>query len=236
MNPVIINRKAWEIILISIVCCFALYLIEQVFMVNYLVKTILKIWLFISTPLIYLRVFNKQALNKNDNLIVNKINRRGYLIRNLTFGVTIGLGAFLIVICTYLLLKNYINIDGIVQELQVKLKITKTNYLLVGIYIILGNSFIEEFFFRGFVFLELNKLGNIRIAYLFSSILFSIYHISIFKTWFSPIITGIALLGLFVIGLVFDWVDTKINGIWNSWIIHILADIAVIAIGYTMIR
>ena len=106
--------------------------------------------------------------------------------------------------------------------------------MLVGIYITLGNSFLEEFFFRGFIFLNLYNQGYKKIAYIYSSLLFGVYHIAIFKTWFSPLLTVLALLGLVIAGIVFNWIDTKSENFINSWIVHILADSAIIIIGMGM--
>ncbi|TAH63854.1 MAG: CPBP family intramembrane metalloprotease, partial [Gottschalkiaceae bacterium] len=96
------------------------------------------------------------------------------------------------------------------------------------------NSFLEEFFFRGFIFLNLYKLGFKKGAYIFSSILFSLYHIGIFKNWFNPLLIILAVSGLISVGFIFNYIDTKSKSFINSWIVHILADAAIMLIGLRM--
>jgi membrane protease YdiL (CAAX protease family) len=115
--------------------------------------------------------------------------------------------------------------------METKSKITAANFIFIAIYITLGNSLLEEFFFRGFIFLNLRQLGKEKFAYLFSALLFAIYHISIFQSWFTLPLMLLSLFGLFTIGIVFNWLNTKTNTIINSWIVHIFADLAIILIG-----
>jgi len=154
---------------------------------------------------------------------------------NLRYGIILGVSSFVIVILTFMFVKDYINIADIISELENKSKINPTNFILVGLYIIFINSFLEELFFRGFVFLNLYKLGHRKLGYIFSSLLFSLYHITIFQTWFNIYLTSLALVGLITIGLIFNYVDTKSQNFLNSWIIHILADCAIIAIGIKLL-
>ncbi len=146
-------------------------------------------------------------------------------------GVLFGVIAFAVILLTYYFAQDMLDLQGIVQELTGKSGITPANFLLVGLYITFGNSFLEEFFFRGFVFLSLYRRGKKVAAYLFSAGLFGLYHIAIFQTWFNPWLIGLALFGLVGVGLVFNWLNTKPGGFLNSWVTHILADIAIILIG-----
>lgn len=82
--------------------------------------------------------------------------------------------------------------------------------------------------------MTLYQKGNKKLAYIFSALLFSIYHVSIFKTWFNWIVIALALTGLFIGGIIFNAINVKAKSIVNSWIIHIFADIAIILIGIKM--
>jgi hypothetical protein len=61
--------------------------------------------------------------------------------------------------------------------------------------------------------------------------LFAIYHVAIFKNWFSPAIFLLALFGLIVVGLLFSWMDARAHNIVNSWIAHAIADSVIMIIG-----
>lgn len=219
--------KKIYILLLAIVSCIVLYILEQVISVNYLFKTIAKIIVFVIIPIYYMKKMN----SKNTKKLLNISNVK---ISELKIGFILGMFSFSIIMLAYLVLKEYIDFNIISNELQTKLMVTPKNFIIVGIYITFVNSFIEEFFFRNFIFLNLNSLGYRKLAYTFSSFLFGIYHIAIFKTWFSPFIMAIALFGLIGVGFIFNWLNIKSKNILNSWIVHILADSAIILIGMNM--
>lgn len=215
------------IILSTLLACFILYVVEQGVGVNYAIKTILKISIFIGLPISYVKLINKQ--NISEALKLKNLN-----LRDFKTGFIAGLLFFTIVMGAYFIVGNQIDFHMIAQELQTKLKVTPLNFIFIGLYITFGNSFLEEFFFRGFIFMNLYELRSKKIAYVYSSILFSLYHIAIFRTWFTLPITFLALFGLVSVGFLFNWMDTKSRNFINSWIAHIFADIAVILIGLRM--
>lgn len=70
--------------------------------------------------------------------------------------------------------------------------ITETTFLIVFLYIMFGNSLLEEYFFRGIVHDNMSNISRVG-AYILSALMFSLYHITIFGTWFSGWILGLAL-------------------------------------------
>jgi membrane protease YdiL (CAAX protease family) len=219
--------KKSYIIISSLVACTILYSLEQALAVDYLTKTVAKLLLFTLIP--YFHVRGIAAFNFKGHLYFGKSATSTF-----TPGLILGAASFLVIIAAYFLLKGHLDLAGIAQELQVKGKITPSNFIFVGLYIMFGNSFLEEFFFRGFIFLNLYQQGFRKFAYTYSSILFGLYHIAIIKTWFNPLLIMLALLGLMGIGFVLNWLDTKSGTIINSWLVHIMADSAIILIGLRM--
>ncbi|HHT70479.1 MAG: type II CAAX endopeptidase family protein [bacterium] len=214
------------IIAASTLSCALLYWIEQGIGVSYLLKTAFKLLLLISVPIIYERFVKKEKAE-----ILNFKNWRHTSVwPGLIFGVVFAL----VLLLAYFLVGPQIELPRIAVELENKLKINPANFLFVGLYITLGNSFIEEFFFRGFIFLTLLESGRPKTAYLLSSCLFAIYHVAIFRNWFSPPIFLLALFGLIVVGLLFSWMDARHHNFVNSWIAHALADSVIIIIGMHM--
>ena len=216
--------KKRYIILSSLIVCILLYFVEQVLVVSYVVKTVIKILFFTLIPYVYMRTIKKQQLSK-------AINYKDIDKHHLKMGFLFGMISFLIIIIAFYLLSNNINMESILGNLQSKSKINASNFIFVGLYITLGNSFLEEYFFRGFIFLNLYELNSKKSAYIYSSVLFGLYHIAIFKTWFNIELVVLALIGLISVGFLFNWLDTKSKNFINSWIVHILADSAIILIG-----
>jgi membrane protease YdiL (CAAX protease family) len=219
--------KKKYVVFSSLLACIILYFVEQVLVVNYVVKTAIKVLFFILIPYLYMKLIKKQPFSKS-------INYKNIEKHHLKLGFLFGILSFLIILIAYYVLRDIINLQGISEDLQNKSKITASSFIFVGFYITLGNSFIEEYFFRGFIFLNLYELKSKKFAYIYSSLLFGVYHIGIFKTWFNVKLVGLALIGLISIGFVFNYLDTKSKNFVNSWIVHILADSAIIIIGLKM--
>lgn len=219
--------KKKYIILSSLIACIILYYVEQVLVVSYLVKTVIKILFFIFIPYAYSKIIKKQKISK-------AINYKNIDKEHLKMGFLFGILSFFIILITYYLLRNIIDLKSISEKLQSNSKITASSFIYVGLYITFINSFLEEYFFRGFIFLNLYEFKRKKFAYIYSSLLFGIYHIAIFKTWFNIGLVGLALIGLISIGFIFNWLDTRSKNFINSWIVHILADSAIIIIGLRM--
>ncbi|WP_430785695.1 CPBP family intramembrane glutamic endopeptidase [Virgibacillus flavescens] len=130
----------------------------------------------------------------------------------------------------YLLLNPILDMNRIKEDLVNRLGITKTGFIFVGIYVAFGNSFLEEYFFRGFIFFHLPR----KWGYIYGPLLFSSYHIPMIIFWFSPLLVFVCFLGLWAIGMVFHKVNEKNGTIWASWVIHVCADIMIILIGFTL--
>jgi membrane protease YdiL (CAAX protease family) len=219
--------KRRYIILSSLIACILLYFVEQVLIVSYVIKTSIKIMFFILIPYIYMKFIKKQSQSK-------ALNYKNIDKNHLKMGFLFGILSFLIILIAYYILRNVIDLQSISEDLQNKSKITASSFIFVGLYITLGNSFLEEYFFRGFIFLNLYEHNSKKFAYIYSSLLFGLYHIGIFKAWFNIELVGLALLGLIAVGFIFNWLDTKSENFINSWIVHILADSAIILIGLRM--
>jgi membrane protease YdiL (CAAX protease family) len=159
-------------------------------------------------------------------LVVYRSHFKAYRI-----GVALGVCAGAIIGMAFIVLNPWLDLEKISSELIQKSRITPQIFIWVGLYITFGNSFLEEFFFRGFVFQNLAEMGYVRTGYAFSALLFSVYHLSIFATWFSGPLVILALVSLFTVGMIFNYVNVKTQTIINSWIMHLLADAAIIVIG-----
>ena len=221
------KKKYAYIIISSLIACILLYYVEQIVMANYVTKTLVKVVLFTMIPFCYFKLYKKSTFAKA--LHGKTLNKK-----ELKIGFLLGFASFLILIITYILLKNKIHLQGIVQDLASK-SITPTNFIYIAFYVTFVNSFLEEFFFRGFIFLNLYEMKFKKIAYLYSSLLFALYHIAIFKSWFNPWLLALALTGLLAVGFLFNFIDTKSKNFINSWIVHILADMAIVLIGMSIL-
>ena len=152
----------------------------------------------------------------------------------LRLGLPLGGGVFLFLLGAYALLGPYFDFSAVTGALETNMGVTGRNFWLVSLYIALINSFLEEFFFRGFGFLSLSESLGRKWACLFSSLLFALYHVAIMASWFSLALFSLLTAGLAAAGLLFNWLDSRTNSLYPSWFVHICANLAINTIGFLL--
>ncbi len=223
-----IKNKLRYLVVSSIITVAFLYIFDQVMTLSYMNKIFLKMVLFTIFPMIYI-------IQTGDNILkssLRNLKRDRTDNHRVNLGAVLGFIVFSIIIVAYIIMNKYIDSDQLILEFQEKYKINKGNLMSYSIYLVFVNSFLEEFFFRGFIFLNIKKLGMKKTAYVFSSILFALYHIANFQNWFHVIMFILVLFGLFVGGCIFNYLDDKPETFLNSWFVHICADLAIVLIGF----
>lgn len=110
---------------------------------------------------------------------------------SVNYGVSLGLVSMVVIGVTYILLRDMIDWSAIRSSMESR-GITETTFVIVFLYIMFGNSLLEEYFFRGIVHYNMSSISRVG-AYILSALMFSLYHITIFGTWFSGWILGLAL-------------------------------------------
>ena len=216
------KKEKYGVIFITVICCIIMALIETVVEPPYFVKSASKAAVFLALPflsmkLLRIKVFDRSfALNKKT------------LLKLLLLGLCI----YSVIIGAWFLTKNTFDYAALVDSLSADQKVDGGSFIWVALYISFGNSFLEEFLFRFLAFLKLSEFTTKRTAYLFSSAMFAVYHIAMIGASFPPLLLTVALIGLFIGGVVFDFVDEKSKNIYHSWIIHMFADFAIMTIWY----
>lgn len=216
-------KNKYFIIISSAIACIIMYCIEQHLGASYINKTISKLCIFTLLPYTYMKIVKKQN-------IVESLNLKTFSFHRIKVGIILGFCSFTIVLIGYMIFSKYIDIENILQELN-KINVSRNNFIYVGLYIIFINSFLEEFFFRGFVFLNIYEEEHKLLGYIYSAFLFAIYHMAMIKTWFNPYLIGVSLISLMVVSIVFNYLNTISKNFINSWIVHMMADSAIILIG-----
>ena len=219
------KEKASGIIVLVIICCVFMALIETIIEPAYIVKSALKVVVFLLLPLVYAKITHTKLLDE-----FFKIDKRGMM-------KLFVLGSFIyaVILGAYTLTKNFFDYASLVQSLSADQKVNSGSFIGVALYISFCNSFLEEFFFRFVAFIRLSKYTARKIAYIFSSGMFAVYHIALIGMSFPPLMLLLALIGLAIGGLLFDYVDSKNENIYHSWVIHMFADFAIMTIWYLYI-
>ena len=217
-------KKTVAISVIVIVFCIIMALIDGVLQADYAIKSAIKLVMFLGFPALY-TLLDKDLKIKP----LFTLNKQGI---KLALGLCIPLYA--VILGGYLLLKDVFDFSAITKNLTEGIGVTGNNFIYVSLYISFVNSLLEEFFFRGFAFLTLKRVATRRFAYLFSSIVFALYHVAMMIGWFDISVFAIILCGLFAGGLIFDYLNEKSGSIYPSWFVHMFANFAINTIGFML--
>ena len=216
------KRSIWLIIGMVFFGCLIMAIVDAVIVPCYAVKSLIKLALFLAITLLYSLTRHRAPLRS-----LFRVQSR----RNITEPLFLGLAVYGVIIGGFLLGGKFIDWSAVSSSLQN----SQENIFLMGAYISLINSLLEEFFFRGFAFLVLKEISGPRLAYLFSAGIFSLYHIAIMHSWFSPLVFILMLVGLFFAGLLFNWLNERYQNLYASWMVHMFANLAINTIGLLLI-
>ena len=220
------QRNQYIICIAAIVCCGIMAAVDGILRPGYALKSIIKIAVFLLIPLLLSR--------KDPNLVCLQLFRPKK--KGPISAILVGVGIYILIIGAYFLIGPFFDFSKIADSLTKNAGVTKENFLFVSIYISFINSFLEEFFFRGFIFSNLKVAANRSVAYLFSALLFSFYHVAIMIGWFSPALFLLVMTGLTVGGVIFNWLNEKLDTIYASWLTHMFANFAINTIGFILLN
>ncbi len=220
-----ICKKALWLISTVIISCIAMAIIETIIEPAYFIKSLLKIMLFLFVPIIFIKMQREKVFD--DSFSLNKTS-----ILKLS---GLGLIIYAIIMVAFVLTKGIFSYPSLVNSLSADQNVSQNSFIWVAVYISFCNSLLEEFLFRFIAFIKLSEYTTKNIAYIFSSCMFALYHVAMVGSSFPLPLLLLALVGLTIGGAIFNYVDDKSRNIYNSWIIHMFADFAIMTIWYIYI-
>ena len=204
-------------------CSLTMTLMDTFLELSYGPRSLLKIMMFMIIPLMYFMKY-KEDLPKIKQLFLPRK-------KDLLLALVLGAGVYGVIFAAYFLFRNLIDLNTIQDALLENVGVSVENFLAVALYISFVNSLLEEFFFRGYAFILLKNEVKPVIAYVFSAFLFAFYHVGMTLTWFHPVIYVLAMLGLFIGGLIFNALNDRCGQLYPSWLVHMCANFAINTIG-----
>lgn len=218
------TKRISAIVILVLLCCGVMAMVDGIWQPNYAVKSGVKLLLFLACPLVY-SSFDKKLRLKD----LFRFDKKGFKI-----ALMLCIPLYILIVGGYLLLKNVFDFSAITDALMGNVGVNGENFVFVALYISFINSLLEEFFFRGFAFLGLKNFVNEKTAYIFSAAAFAVYHIAIMTGWFSVGLFILIMAGLFAGGLIFNFLNSKSNNIYTSWLVHMFANFAINTIGFML--
>lgn len=216
------KKKFLYIIIPSVIAIAIMYCVDNIICPDYFLKSLIKVILFGGCVVLFGVTCKENTLKENFHLKKKKSFLVCAVIALLTYGVILG---------GYALIKDFIDPEQITGNMFAKGNISKDNFLWVALYISAINSFLEEIFFRGFLFLQIKKQGYRKIAYSVSAFFFAIYHIGIVASWFNIWIFILIIFLLYIAGVILNKATESCDSFLGSWMIHIFANLGINTIG-----
>jgi membrane protease YdiL (CAAX protease family) len=112
---------------------------------------------------------------------------------------------------------------------------TPRAYLLGALGWTFVNSLMEEYVYRWFVFSHCERLVPRTAAVFASAGIFTAHHIIALSTYLPWHLVALASLGVFSGGVIWSLLYSRYRSIWPGWISHIIADVAVFAVGWALL-
>jgi len=214
------NKKVLWITIFSLIACALHAAILQTQFNAYIYSSAFKVMVFILCPLIYCVVFKTEKFKDLISMFSMNGNKK-----NIKLAFALGAGVFTFIVMAFTILLPFLDREMIVNALAEN-GITPSNAFFVFLYIVVINAALEQFFFRGFVFLTLHRMNFKSYAHIYSSVLFAVYHVAILYHAISPGMLALCIAGLVVAGLIFNILAVRFKSIGGSLIVHISANMA----------
>ena len=218
------KKETLLVVTLVLIGCSIMAFIDGVISPSYYIKSLIKLILFLVLPFTYC-LLSKQISFKS----LFYFNKKEFL-----FSLVLGISVYIFILGSYFILGPYFDLSNITLSLQNNIGVNKGNFAFVALYISFINSLLEEFFFRGFAFLGLKKVSSKRFAYIFSSSAFALYHVAFMVDWFAPPLFILMVAGLFIAGMLFNWLNDRNGNIYSSWLVHMFANFSINTIGFIL--
>jgi membrane protease YdiL (CAAX protease family) len=132
--------------------------------------------------------------------------------------------------------------DGLITEVKGKVSDLGVDsiwkYAALGIGYSLFHSFMEEYYWRWFVFDFLKKHTSVWTANIISSLGFMAHHVvllSVYFGWDSPL-TYLCSAGVAIGGIVWAWLYQRSGTLKWPWLSHLLVDAGIFGLGYFLVQ
>lgn len=106
----------------------------------------------------------------------------------------------------------------------------------LSVFYALVHSFLEEYYFRWFVFGRLRHLTSFLPAAIISALAFMAHHVIVLSVFFgNSFHTYFLSLSVAVGGLLWAWLYERSRSVLGAWISHLFVDAGIFLVGYHMI-
>ncbi|MDZ7619513.1 MAG: CPBP family intramembrane glutamic endopeptidase [Patescibacteria group bacterium] len=110
-------------------------------------------------------------------------------------------------------------------------------FIAFAVFLSVVHSWLEEYYFRWFLFGQMRQLMPTGLAMGLSSGAFASHHIfvlAVYFGWTSPL-TWFFVAGVAVGGAIWAWLYERTGSLLGPWLSHLLADVGILLVGYRLL-
>jgi membrane protease YdiL (CAAX protease family) len=174
-------------------------------------------------PTIDLVIIEKTPLNK----LVGILGFSNIKV-SLYVGLIWGMILFTMICLFFLILHDSIIDSKRIYTLLSSWTFTIENTIFFSIYMVVGNSLLEEFFWRGYLYHKLLKIRGVTFTILLTALFYSSYHVIITMKLYSFLISILFTIVVFAVGTIWGYLRYRLNSVYVTIISHFLADLGLI--------
>lgn len=185
-----------------------------------------------SFPILYLAYYDRRRLRPGGP------HFRG-LVPALVFGVLVGIG---ILALYHFALRDWLLRVGTAAKVREKVAefgaATPAGFCFLAAFLSVAHSLLEEYYWRWFVFGELQRHVRVGLAITLSSVAFTAHHVIVLYVYLpAAFLEAVVPFSLAIAagGAVWAWLYHRYGSIYSPWLSHLVVDCAIMAVGYHLV-
>ncbi len=192
--------------------------------VGQFIWTLMKVWLIVM-PTLWLLFIDKGKLSWSP------ASWRGVIVGTI-WAMPVGGGIwFLYTYC----LESYVDKEGIRQQIELFGLTTPVMFWSFALMISFGNALMEEYVWRWFVFTKCKAVAGSMKGIVLAAFFFTAHHVIVIWNFGDVPIVAIGSVAIFMAGCLWCYLYEKYHSIWSGYISHIVADLAVFSIAWSIL-
>lgn len=195
-----------------------------------------------ALPVVWVWLFFRFRFQRNQNEAAAQETRSSSQIPNWLWAVGFGVKVCLVMAVALWILSGSETVAGLTVRVQGKVSDLGVEsvwkFALLSLFYSLVHSFLEEYYWRWFVYDLLKRFVNVPIANLISSLGFMAHHVvllSVYFGWTSPM-TWLCSAGVAIGGAYWAWLYQKTGTLVWPWVSHMVVDAGIFIVGYFLVK
>lgn len=192
-------------------------------------------------PLVWVLLFLRQSVGQAALPDTGDAEQPWSRATSIQFGVCVGIAVTVAMFLIYWLAFPESVLQNLRTEVEARVQgfgfASPVKFVALGLFYALFHSFMEEYYFRWFIFGQLRHVTNLVPAILVSSLAFMAHHVIVLDHYFHGFVWLTAFLSLSIAigGVIWAWQYEKSRSLLGPGISHLIVDAGIFAIGYDVL-